>query len=144
MNGSTAQLAEASTQGDLVAGRYHVVRELARGGMGVVYHVRDEATGEARVLKRLLADRSNQPKAVTWFEREFRVFGLPFPSMRERMDELERQVETIHRLWSPDDPTREAPEAGDPLDARQMLPRSVQAPHPPRSAAPRATSWRSG
>jgi alkanesulfonate monooxygenase SsuD/methylene tetrahydromethanopterin reductase-like flavin-dependent oxidoreductase (luciferase family) len=74
-----------------------------------------------------------------WFEREFRVFGFPFPPMPERVGELERQVETIHRLWS-------GTVAGDrgPLDDRPMLPRPVQSPHPPiivgGSAGPRGAA----
>jgi alkanesulfonate monooxygenase SsuD/methylene tetrahydromethanopterin reductase-like flavin-dependent oxidoreductase (luciferase family) len=34
-----------------------------------------------------------------WYEAEHEAFGLPFPPMPERFDELERQVEEIQRLW---------------------------------------------
>jgi serine/threonine protein kinase len=37
--------------GELVAGRFRVVREIAEGGMGVVYEVVDEKLGERRALK---------------------------------------------------------------------------------------------
>lgn len=37
-----------------IAGRYRVEAELARGGMGVVYAVRDESTGATLALKRLV------------------------------------------------------------------------------------------
>src|SRR5262245_1588050 len=37
--------------GELVAGRFRVIREIAEGGMGVVYEVVDEKLGERRALK---------------------------------------------------------------------------------------------
>jgi alkanesulfonate monooxygenase SsuD/methylene tetrahydromethanopterin reductase-like flavin-dependent oxidoreductase (luciferase family)/predicted kinase len=36
-----------------------------------------------------------------WWEREHAAFGLPFPSTRERLDDLESAIETIRALWSP-------------------------------------------
>src|SRR3989442_14310472 len=38
--------------GDLVAGRFRIVREIARGGMGIVYEAIDEKLNERRALKR--------------------------------------------------------------------------------------------
>ncbi len=38
-------------EGDLAAGRFRVVRELGRGGMGVIYEAVDERLGERRALK---------------------------------------------------------------------------------------------
>jgi alkanesulfonate monooxygenase SsuD/methylene tetrahydromethanopterin reductase-like flavin-dependent oxidoreductase (luciferase family)/predicted kinase len=35
-----------------------------------------------------------------WWEREHAAFGLPFPSVRERLDRLEAAVETLRALWS--------------------------------------------
>lgn len=80
-----------------------------------------------------------------WFEREFRAFGFPFPPIAERMDELERQVATIHRLWAPDGGAYGGSGAGGgPLDDRPMLPHGVQRPHPPiivgGSAGPRGAA----
>ena len=37
--------------GDLIAGRFRVVREIAEGGMGIVYEVMDEKLNERRALK---------------------------------------------------------------------------------------------
>jgi F420-dependent oxidoreductase-like protein len=34
-----------------------------------------------------------------WYEQEHRQFGIPFPSMRERFDRLEEQLEIITGLW---------------------------------------------
>src|SRR5262252_2314653 len=37
--------------GDLAAGRFRVIRELGRGGMGVIYEAVDERLGERRAIK---------------------------------------------------------------------------------------------
>jgi alkanesulfonate monooxygenase SsuD/methylene tetrahydromethanopterin reductase-like flavin-dependent oxidoreductase (luciferase family)/predicted kinase len=36
-----------------------------------------------------------------WWEREHAAFGLPFPSARARLDELETAIETLRALWQP-------------------------------------------
>jgi alkanesulfonate monooxygenase SsuD/methylene tetrahydromethanopterin reductase-like flavin-dependent oxidoreductase (luciferase family) len=36
-----------------------------------------------------------------WWEREHAAFGVPFPSTKQRLDDLEDAIETIHALWSP-------------------------------------------
>jgi alkanesulfonate monooxygenase SsuD/methylene tetrahydromethanopterin reductase-like flavin-dependent oxidoreductase (luciferase family)/predicted kinase len=36
-----------------------------------------------------------------WWEREHAAFGLPFPPARDRLDQLERTIETLRALWSP-------------------------------------------
>ena len=48
-----------------------------------------------------------------WNEREHEAFGLPFPGLRERMDELERQLQHVRRQWA------------------ELSPRPVQQPRPP-------------
>src|SRR3954452_25201073 len=47
-----------------------------------------------------------------WWEAEHEACGFPFPPMGQRMDELERQLETVRRLWA------------------QTPPAPVQQPHP--------------
>jgi alkanesulfonate monooxygenase SsuD/methylene tetrahydromethanopterin reductase-like flavin-dependent oxidoreductase (luciferase family) len=39
-----------------------------------------------------------------WWEAEHKRFGFPFPPIGARMDELERQLETVERLWRETDP----------------------------------------
>jgi len=51
-----------------------------------------------------------------WFEDEHRSYGLPFPSVGERLDELERQLAEINRQWS---------------DADDIEPKPLQKPRPP-------------
>lgn len=36
-----------------------------------------------------------------WWQREHLAFGVPFPSPRERLDQLETTIETMRALWSP-------------------------------------------
>ena len=35
-----------------------------------------------------------------WWEREHAAFGLPFPPLNERFDQIERAIETVRALWS--------------------------------------------
>jgi alkanesulfonate monooxygenase SsuD/methylene tetrahydromethanopterin reductase-like flavin-dependent oxidoreductase (luciferase family) len=39
-----------------------------------------------------------------WWQEEHARFGFPFPPLGERMDELERQLETVQRLWRETEP----------------------------------------
>ena len=51
-DGSSAVLGPRRFEpGQLVSGRFRVVREIAQGGMAVVYEVRDEKLDERRALK---------------------------------------------------------------------------------------------
>jgi len=51
-----------------------------------------------------------------WYEAEHRAYGFPFPPLRERMDELDRQIAEVVRQWT---------------DAPDVWPKPVQRPHPP-------------
>src|SRR5262245_21903403 len=56
----------------MIAGRFEVLRELGRGGMGAVYEVRDPASGERLALKRLEVKHSSRDAdAHQRFRREF-------------------------------------------------------------------------
>ncbi len=69
-----ARGAPTAAAGELIAGRYEIVSELARGGMGIVYRVDDRSTGRPLALKRSLGD---DPLAFesnsTLLEREYRT-----------------------------------------------------------------------
>ena len=51
-----------------------------------------------------------------WFEREHDAYGFPFLTTRERLDELDRQLEEITRQWT---------------EADDIWPKPVQQPRPP-------------
>jgi alkanesulfonate monooxygenase SsuD/methylene tetrahydromethanopterin reductase-like flavin-dependent oxidoreductase (luciferase family) len=51
-----------------------------------------------------------------WFESEHEAYGFKFPPTKERLDELDRQLEELIRQWT------EAPD---------IWPKAVQQPHPP-------------
>ena len=51
-----------------------------------------------------------------WFEAEHETYGFPFPTTRERLDELDRQLAEITRQW---------------IEAPDVWPKPVQQPRPP-------------
>jgi alkanesulfonate monooxygenase SsuD/methylene tetrahydromethanopterin reductase-like flavin-dependent oxidoreductase (luciferase family) len=50
-----------------------------------------------------------------WYEAEHEAYGFPFPPVRDRMDELDRQLAEIVRQWT---------------EADDVWPKPVQRPHP--------------
>lgn len=67
-----------SEVGSVLAQRYEVVRELGRGGMGVVYLCRDVVTSDRVALKRLRKpDKGDaRPEESWWFHQEARAVSL--------------------------------------------------------------------
>ena len=68
-----------------------------------------------------------------WWEREHAAYGLEFPSATERLDALERGIETMRALWAPGT----KPYAGQPS----------RCPRPPSTPDPSVTSrssWAAG
>jgi len=72
---------------DKIAGRYRVLREVGRGGMGVVYLCKDEDNdGREIALKVLLTQRLSE-SGLRHFEEEFRTLtGLSHPNLIEVHD----------------------------------------------------------
>ena len=90
LDSSTATPAAASEIGSILALRYEVVRELGRGGLGVVYLCRDLVTGERVALKRLRSpeeSKGNRPEEQWWFQQEARaVASLDHPTIVRARD----------------------------------------------------------
>jgi serine/threonine-protein kinase len=59
--------------GDLISGKYRLIRMIGDGGMGVVYEARHEALGNAVALKFLKAELAQTPGLAARFLREARV-----------------------------------------------------------------------
>jgi hypothetical protein len=81
----------ASEIGAILAQRYEVVRELGRGGMGVVYLCRDLVTEERVALKRLRSPEEakgpTRPEESWWFQQEARaVAALDHPALVRARD----------------------------------------------------------
>jgi serine/threonine protein kinase len=56
--------------GDVIDSRYTVIREIGRGGMGVVYEVEDAVTSDRYAVKRLLPEYSSRSEIVEVFRSE--------------------------------------------------------------------------
>ena len=56
--------------GDVIDNRYTVIREIGRGGMGVVYEVNDDFAGIRVAVKRLLPDLVHRTDLIEVFKRE--------------------------------------------------------------------------
>jgi eukaryotic-like serine/threonine-protein kinase len=74
--------------GDIVAGRYEVLKELGRGGMGVVFLCRDQVSSDLVALKCVILDRSpTRAKDVVWFQQEARALAaLDHPAIVRARD----------------------------------------------------------
>jgi alkanesulfonate monooxygenase SsuD/methylene tetrahydromethanopterin reductase-like flavin-dependent oxidoreductase (luciferase family) len=59
-----------------------------------------------------------------WFEKEYRAYGVPFPSIGERIAQLDEGVEVIRRMWTEPRPTFQ----GRHFSIEDAV---VQRPHPP-------------
>jgi F420-dependent oxidoreductase-like protein len=67
-----------------------------------------------------------------WYTDEHTAYGIPFPSLRERFDRFEEQLEIITGLWeTPPGKTFEFEGAHYRLAASPALPKPVQRPRPP-------------
>ncbi len=69
----TENALELPAPGDVVAGKYRIVRAIGRGGMGVVFAATHELLHQTVALKLLLPDVAAHPEAVSRFLNEARA-----------------------------------------------------------------------
>ena len=65
-----------------------------------------------------------------WYEQEHTAYGIPFPSLGERFDRLEEQLQVVTGLWDAEGPFTFRGEHYSLTDS-PALPKPVQRPHPP-------------
>jgi serine/threonine protein kinase len=86
----TGEEAKKSEIGAVLANRYEVLRELGRGGMGVVYLCKDIVTHERVALKRLRPPeeaKASRAEESWWFQQEARaVASLDHPAIVRARD----------------------------------------------------------
>ena len=64
--------------------------------------------GSPRVRARLLSGGATLAVlgyGAGWHEREYRAYGIPFPRIGERIEQLDEAVEIIRRMWTDATPT---------------------------------------
>jgi F420-dependent oxidoreductase-like protein len=64
-----------------------------------------------------------------WFEQEYRAYGIPFPKIGERIDQLAEGVEIIRRMWTDARPVFGGRHYA--IDGAVCDPPPLQRPHPP-------------
>ncbi len=65
-----------------------------------------------------------------WYEQEHTAYGIPFPSLAERFDRFEEQLQVVTGLWDADGSFSFAGDHYELVDS-PALPKPVQRPHPP-------------
>jgi F420-dependent oxidoreductase-like protein len=65
-----------------------------------------------------------------WYEQEHAAYGIPFPSLAERFDRFEEQLQVVTGLWDADGSFSFQGEHYALVDS-PALPKPVQRPHPP-------------
>lgn len=78
---------EELTTGSTIAGRYEIIEELGKGGMGVVYRVADPLNPARRVALKSIRRKLVQPELIGRFKAEFRVLAsLQHPNVAVAYD----------------------------------------------------------
>jgi probable F420-dependent oxidoreductase len=64
-----------------------------------------------------------------WFEREYRAYGIPFPRIGVRIEQLDEAIEVIRAMWTEPRPSFSGKHYA--IDDAVCDPPPVQRPHPP-------------
>src|ERR1041384_8547407 len=73
--------------GQIVGGRYEVVRMIGKGGMGAIYEIRNTRLGRSFALKTLTGEAANDDEVLQRFRREADVISkIKHPNIVEVID----------------------------------------------------------
>jgi probable F420-dependent oxidoreductase len=96
---------------------------------GMTHRIPSVLAAEVVTVDHLSGGRVECAVGAAWNEPEHRELGIPFPSVRDRMDRLEEGVQVLKLLFTQDDVSFEGRQVR--LDHATYRPRPVQQPHPP-------------
>ncbi len=96
---------------------------------GVHYRYPGILLKTATTLDVLSGGRAYLGIGAGWFERESRGLGVPFPSTKDRFEQLEEALQIAHQMWSGET----TPYRGAHYQLEETLnsPQSLTRPHPP-------------
>ncbi len=96
---------------------------------GVHYRYPGILVKTATTLDVLSGGRAYLGIGAGWFERESRGLGVPFPSTKERFEQLEEALKIAHQMWSDE----AGPYHGSHYHLEETLnsPQALSRPHPP-------------
>jgi len=86
--------------GQIVAGRFRILRFINRGGMGEVFEVWDSELGDRVALKTIRPDISSFPSAIDRFKREVReARGISHVNVCRVYEVFSHQLDSGEHLW---------------------------------------------
>ncbi|PJF44912.1 MAG: LLM class F420-dependent oxidoreductase [Phototrophicales bacterium] len=96
---------------------------------GVIYRYPSFLLKQVTTLDVLSNGRAYFGIGAGWYEREARSLGFPFPSTRERFEQLEEILQIAHQLWRGD----RTPYHGKHFSLPEPIfnPQPISQPHPP-------------
>lgn len=97
--------------------------------LGVTYRNPAIAIKQQSTLDVLSGGRSYFGIGAAWFEREHVALGVPFPTLKERFERLEEQLQIAKQLWSEEN----GPFNGKYYQLAETVhsPQPLSRPHPP-------------
>jgi alkanesulfonate monooxygenase SsuD/methylene tetrahydromethanopterin reductase-like flavin-dependent oxidoreductase (luciferase family) len=119
-------------EGNTTLAAWSGITERARLGLlvtGMTYRHPSVFAAEAITIDHASNGRLELSYGAAWFDAEHHELGIPFPPLKERVDAFEEAVQIVRGLLTTDHFTFE----GEHFQVRDatLLPRPVQAPHPP-------------
>jgi alkanesulfonate monooxygenase SsuD/methylene tetrahydromethanopterin reductase-like flavin-dependent oxidoreductase (luciferase family) len=126
--GDSLDVFDANTTLAALSGRTERVR-LGILVTGMTYRHPAVLAAEAITIDHASNGRFDLGYGAGWFEPEHKMFGIPFPSIRERIDAFEEALQIVKGLFTTDGFSFEGKHFS--VQDATMRPRPVQQPHPP-------------